>query len=212
MPLLYKIKGKETTESILNKIENKVWKRLERNMGIAGFKMDFPNEIILAAFKEERMLEVYTKDYTGIKLLKAYPFTAFSGVMGPKLKDGDRQIPEGIYRVEYLNPSSSYYLSIKINYPNEFDQAKTQFSSIDEMGNDIFIHGKAASIGCIAIGDEAIEEVFVLTQKAMKYEVKVIISPRDFRKNEVFPLIENIEWENELYMLIKEELDKLKGK
>ena len=70
MPLLYKIKGKETTESILNKIENKVWKRLERNMGIAGFKMDFPNEIILAAFKEERMLEVYTKDYTGIKLLK----------------------------------------------------------------------------------------------------------------------------------------------
>ncbi len=206
MPLLNKLKGKESIETILGKIENKVWDRLEMSLGIAGFKMDFPKEIILAAFKEERILQVYTKDYTGIKLLKEYPFTAYSGTLGPKLKDGDRQIPEGIYKVEYLNPNSSYYLSMKLNYPNEFDKSKTKFSNIDEMGKDIFIHGKAATIGCIPIGDEAIEEVFVLTQKAKNNEVKVIISPRDFRKNNNLPVIENIDWEDELYALIKEEL------
>ena len=76
MPLVNKLKGKESIETILGKIENKVWDRLEMNLAIAGFKMDFPKEIILAAFKEERILQVYTKDYTGIKLLKEYPFTA----------------------------------------------------------------------------------------------------------------------------------------
>jgi murein L,D-transpeptidase YafK len=212
MPLLNKLKGKESIETILGKIENKVWDRLEMSLGIAGFKMDFPKEIILAAFKEERILQVYTKDYTGIKLLKEYPFTAYSGTLGPKLKDGDRQIPEGIYKVEYLNPNSSYYLSMKLNYPNEFDKSKTKFSNIDEMGKDIFIHGKAATIGCIPIGDEAIEEVFVLTQKAINNEVKVIISPRDFRKNNNLPVIENIDWEDELYALIKEELNTLHNK
>lgn len=212
MPILNKLKGKETIETLLPKIQSKVWDRLEMSLGIAGFKMDFPKEIILVAFKEERVLEVYTKDYTGIKLLKEYPFTAYSGKLGPKLKDGDRQIPEGIYKVDYLNPNSSYYLSIKLNYPNEFDKSKTKFSSIDEMGKDIFIHGKAATIGCIPIGDEAIEEVFVLTQKATNNEVKVIISPRDFRKNNSFPEIENIDWENELYQIIKEELNSLNNR
>lgn len=212
MPVLHKLKGKETIETLLPKIQNKVWDRLEKSLVKAGFKLDFPKEIILVAFKEERILEVYTKDDTGIKLLKEYPFTAYSGKLGPKLKDGDRQIPEGIYKVDNLNPNSSYYLSIKLNYPNEFDKSKTKFSRIDEMGKDIFIHGKAATIGCIPIGDEAIEEVFVLTQKAINNEVKVIISPRDFRKNNSFPEIENIDWENELYLIIKEELDSLHTK
>jgi len=209
MPLLNKLKGKESIETILGKIENKVWDRLEMSLGIAGFKMDFPKEIILAAFKEERILQVYTKDYTGIKLLKEYPFTAYSGTLGPKLKDGDRQIPEGIYKVEYLNSNSPYYLSMKLNYPNEFDKSKTKFSNIDEMGKDIFIHGKAATIGCIPIGDEAIEEVFLLTHKAINNDIKVIFSPRDLRKNKEYPEIEAIDWEIELYDSIKKELDLL---
>ena len=101
---------------------------------------------------------------------------------------------------------------MKLNYPNEFDKSKTKFSNIDEMGKDIFIHCKAATIGCIPIGDEVIEEVFVLTQKAINNEVKVIISPRDFRKNNNLPVIENIDWEDELYSLIKEELNTLHNK
>lgn len=203
---------KETVETILNKIENKVCERLGMRIGTIGYKMEFPKEIILVAFKEEKILQVYSKDDSGIKLLKEYPFTAYSGKLGPKLRDGDRQIPEGIYKIEYLNPNSSYYLSLKLNYPNEYDKAKTKLSSIDEMGKDIFIHGKASTIGCIPIGDEAIEEVFVLANYAISKGIKVIISPRDFRKDDDIPEIENIDWEEELYTLIKDELNTLSYK
>lgn len=209
MPILNKIKGKETVESRINNIEENVWNRLEKNLNLAGYKMDYPSEIILVAFKEEKILEVYSKDYNGIKKIKEYPFTAFSGKLGPKLQEGDKQIPEGIYKVEYLNPNSSYYLSIKVNYPNAFDKSKTKFTDFSKMGGDIFIHGKSATIGCIPIGDEAIEEVFLLSKKAMNNKIKVIISPRDFRKNPTYPKIEEINWEKELYEIINNELKTL---
>ncbi|MGY3795148.1 L,D-transpeptidase family protein [Aquimarina sp. 433] len=209
IPLLNKVKGKETVKSRIERIEKDVWNRLEKNLEIAGYKMDYPQEIILVAFKEERTLQVYSKDYSGIKLIKEYPFTAFSGQLGPKLKEGDKQIPEGIYKVEYLNPNSAYYLSVKVSYPNEFDKSKTEFTNISEMGGDIFIHGKSATIGCIPIGDQAIEEVFLLTQKAINNDIKVIISPRDFRINSEYPKIEEINWENELYEMIHNELKTL---
>lgn len=209
MPVINKMKGNETVESRITAIEGEVWNRLENNLNLAGYKMDYPKEIILAAFKEERVLQVYSKDYNGIKQIKEYPFTAFSGELGPKLKEGDRQIPEGIYEVEYLNPNSSFYLSIKVSYPNEFDKSKTELSDITDMGGDIFIHGKSATIGCIPIGDEAIEEVFLLTQKAIKNGVKIIISPRDFRTNSGYPKIEGIDWENELYDKIRNEIKTL---
>lgn len=209
IPLLNKVKGKETVKSRIESIEKDAWNRLEKNLEIAGYKMDYPEEIILVAFKEERILQVYSKDYSGIKLIKEYPFTAFSGQLGPKLKEGDKQIPEGIYKVEYLNPNSSYYLSVKVSYPNEFDKSKTEFTNISEMGGDIFIHGKSATIGCIPIGDQAIEEVFLLTQKAINNDIKVIISPRDFRINSEYPKIEKINWENELYEMIHNELKTL---
>ena len=201
-----KIKGKETVESRIKNLEENVWNRLEKNLSLAGYKMDYPSEIILVAFKEEKTLEVYSKDYNEIKKIKEYPFTAFSGKLGPKLKEGDRQIPEGIYKVEYLNPNSSYYLSIKVNYPNDFDKSKTEFTDLSKMGGDIFIHGKSATIGCIPIGDEAIEEVFLLTKKAINNNIKVIISPRDFRINGKYPKIEGINWEKELYEIIDKEL------
>lgn len=209
IPILNKIKGKETVESRIEKLENNVWNRLEHNLNLAGYKMDYPSTIIIAAFKEEKILEVYSKDYYGIKKIKEYPFTAFSGKLGPKLKEGDKQIPEGIYKVEYLNPNSSYHLSIKVSYPNEFDKSKTEFTDLAKMGGDIFIHGKSATIGCIPIGDEGIEEVFLMSKKAMNNKIKVIISPRDFRKNSEYPKIEGINWENELYEKIEKELETL---
>ena len=209
MPVINKVKGKETVYSRIEKIQDRVWIRLEENLNLAGYKMDYPKEIILVAFKKEQKFQVYAKDYNGIKFIKEYSFTAFSGELGPKLKEGDKQIPEGIYEVEYLNPNSSYYLSIKVNYPNEFDKSKSILSNPKDMGGDIFIHGKSATIGCIPIGDEAIEEVFVLTQKAINNKVKVIISPKDFRNDDNYPQITSIDWEKELYDAIKNELKKL---
>lgn len=209
MPIVNKVKDKETVNSRIENIQENVWNRIEKNLNLAGYKMDYPREIILVAFKEERTLQVYAKDYDGIKLIKEYPFTAYSGKLGPKLREGDRQIPEGIYKVEYLNPNSSYYLSIKVDYPNTFDKSKTELTNQADMGGDIFIHGKSATIGCIPIGDEAIEEVFLLTQKAINNNVKVIISPRDFRVNSSYPKIEGMDWENELYEIINNELKTL---
>lgn len=206
MPLISQVKGRETVESVASQIQTEVWNRLQPNLNAAGYKQGYPHKIILVAFKEQQQLQVYANDNNEIKLIKEYPFTAYSGKLGPKLQQGDRQIPEGIYQVAYLNPNSSYHLSIKVNYPNAFDKAKTKFSNDADMGGDIFIHGKAATIGCIPIGDPAIEEVFMLTKHAFNRGVKVIISPRDFRVNPNYPEIKAIDWENELYRQISKEL------
>lgn len=205
MPIVYKIKGKETLQSITAKLERQPAFRIAAFLADAGFQT-YPKELILIGLKEEQMLQVYGQDDQGPRLIKEYPFTAISGVLGPKLKEGDKQIPEGIYGVEYLNPNSAYHLSIKVNYPNEFDKSKTKFDEVNEMGGDIFIHGKAASIGCIAIGDRGIEEVFLLVSKADLSKVTVVISPRDFRINHSYPVIRQVEWAQELYDLISAEL------
>lgn len=209
MPGINKLRGRHTVESRILHIEEEVRRRLENNLSLAGYQTAYPEALILLALKEERILQVYSNDNNEVKLIKEYPFTAFSGELGPKLKEGDRQIPEGIYKVEYLNPNSSYYLSMKVSYPNDFDKSKTDFADVSKMGGDIFIHGKAASIGCIPIGDTAIEEVFFLTQKAIDNPVRVIISPRDFRVDPEYPQIDDIDWEGELYEQIENELQKL---
>ena len=200
------IKGKETISSVLSKIEPAVSQRLKQPLAKAGFT-NYPKKLFLVAIKEAQTLEVYGQQGSEIKLIKIYPFTAFSGQLGPKLKEGDRQIPEGIYKIQHLNPNSSYHLSLKVNYPNQFDISKTVFSDKKKMGGDIFIHGKAVTIGCIPIGDLAIEEVFVLAQNAMAEEIPIIIAPRDFRKEKPYPKIDEIDWEVELYEQIEESLD-----
>ena len=205
VPVVQIVKGKETVESIENKLSHLVLDRLQLDFVQAGFK-DFPAELVLVGLKQEALFQVYGKSNNVYKFIKEYPFTATSGQLGPKLKEGDRQIPEGIYEVEYLNPNSSYHLSLKINYPNEFDKTKSKRSQVKEMGGDIFIHGKSVTIGCIPIGDEGIEEVFIMANKARKNTVKVIISPKDFRLDQKYPSIETIDWEDELYSRIAGEL------
>lgn len=205
-PAVKKIKGKETVDMVIERIEVEVLRRLKQNFKSIGIK-GAPNKLILVALKEEQVLEVYANLDGKIKLLKQYPFTAFSGELGPKLKEGDRQIPEGVYGIEYLNPNSSYYLSLKVSYPNAFDRLKTKYADQSRMGGDIFIHGKAVTIGCIPIGDEAIEEIFYMATKATKSNIKVIISPWDFRKKKAYPSIPSIDWEQELYDKIAIELE-----
>lgn len=209
IPLFNKIKGRETVQSIINNIEKDVKIRLQSNLNDARFQYP-PANITLIAYKEQKVLEVYGQDTLGPRLIKSYPFTAYSGQLGPKLQKGDKQIPEGIYKIEYLNPNSTYYLSLKINFPNSFDLEKSSLPDKSQIGNDIFIHGKALTVGCIPIGDEAIEEVFWLVHHAYQNEVKVIISPRNFTLIAEYPSIENINWENELYDNIKAEIDALK--
>ena len=164
-------------------------------------------EIYLLGNKETKILKLYGKKENEEKFtfIKEYPFTDFSGIKGPKLKELDGQIPEGIYKPIFLNSRSNYHLSVHINYPNEFDKKKGIEDKRDKLGNEIFIHGKNVSIGCIAIGDSAIEEVFYIIEKIGMEKTKVVITPNDLR---VYPEIESITWENELYDLIKQDMDK----
>ena len=208
VPVTQQITGKQTVVSVQEKLEAQVLDRLHPHLQRIGLT-ELPKKLLLVGLKEEQQLEVYVKQDTALTLLTTYPFTAFSGRLGPKLQEGDRQIPEGLYRIEYLNPNSSYHLSLKVNYPNVYDREKAQLDGRVQLGGDIFIHGKAVTIGCIPIGDPAIEELFVLASYAQPQGIDVIISPWDFRKKTHFPNIESIEWESELYSRIQAALEKL---
>jgi murein L,D-transpeptidase YafK len=199
------MKGKETIESRVESLKDKVYSNLIPEFNRLGLE-DIPSELSILAFKEERILEVYARVNDKWQLLKSYDYTNFSGELGPKLKEGDKQIPEGIYKIEYLNPNSVYYLSLKVSYPNEFDKQKAQIEGRDKLGGDIFIHGKDLTVGCIPLGDDAIEEIFILATQVKNKDINVIIAPLDFRKNDKNPTIEFIDWEEELYDLIKAEL------
>ena len=133
----------------------------------------------ILVFKNERSVEVHAP---GWKAPRIYPMTAFSGTLGPKLCEGDGQIPEGVYGIEYLNPNSSYYLSLKVTYPNASDRARAKADGRTNLGGDIMIHGKAVTIGCVPVGDDAIEDIFYLASAVGIKNVSVIIAPYDMRK------------------------------
>lgn len=122
-------------------------------------------DLFLRALKKEQKLEVWAKNknQNEFTLIKTYDFCTFSGELGPKRREGDNQIPEGFYQVSNFNPQSSYHLSFKINYPNQSDLV---FADKKKPGNDIYIHGKCVSIGCIPLGDDNIEELYLLAAKA----------------------------------------------
>jgi hypothetical protein len=166
-----------------------------------------PREVTLIALKQEKKLELWARDSGEFRFIRDYYILAASGAAGPKLRQGDRQVPEGIYRIAGLNPNSHYHLSMKINYPNEFDLFHAWQERRNNPGSDIFIHGKTASIGCLAMGDEAIEELFVITAQIGAENVKVVIAPHDPR---AYPLEANSEelpeWTPELYSIISREI------
>ncbi|MCK5126615.1 MAG: L,D-transpeptidase family protein [candidate division Zixibacteria bacterium] len=122
-------------------------------------------EILLRILKEEKELEVWAKTDTAetYVLIKTYAFTAFSGTLGPKRRQGDLQIPEGVYHIDRYNPASNFHLSLGLNYPNKSDRIR---KSAPDSGGDIFIHGNAVTIGCIPLGDEAIKELYTIAVDA----------------------------------------------
>ena len=160
----------------------------------------------ILVFKNERSVEVHAP---GWKAPCIYPMTAFSGTLGPKLREGDGQIPEGIYGIEYLNPNSSYYLSLKVTYPNASDRARAKADGRTNLGGDIMIHGKAVTIGCVPVGDDAIEDIFYLASVVGIKNVSVVIAPYDMRKGRK-PELErsSINWYpalcNEIHAVLKE--------
>ena len=119
--------------------------------------------ILIRAFKKEAEMEVWKRTGTGqYALLKTFPICRWSGQLGPKTKQGDRQAPEGFYTITpgQMNPNSSYYLSFDVGYPNAVDRAK------GGTGNYIMVHGTCSSAGCFAMTDASMSEIYAIAREA----------------------------------------------
>ena len=147
-----------------------------------------PARIRLLGLKAEKRLEVYAGNAMGPwKPLASYPILAASGGPGPKLREGDGQVPEGLYRIVLLNPNSRFHVSLRVDYPSDDDRLHGRADGREQLGSDIMIHGGQASIGCLAIGDSAIEEVFTLAARVGIDHVEALILPHDLRLDPLFP-------------------------
>lgn len=170
-----------------------------------------PKQITLVILKQERRVELYAADDSsqGFRFIRAYPILAASGHAGPKLQEGDEQVPEGIYAVDSLNPNSHYHLALHVNYPNAFDRRQAQSEKRTNLGGDIMIHGSDVSIGCVALGNPAAEDVFILAATTGIGNVRLLFCPFDFRIHAEIPLGGQPSWTAELYSGLKASLDRL---
>ncbi len=200
-PLLLQITGQRTVADVLAKYGPSARARLMPHFKKAGLKWP-PREIAFLVLKQERRMAVWARNDATWKYIRSYPILAASGHAGPKLRQGDYQVPEGVYRIAHLNPMSSYHLSMKVDYPNAFDRRMAQRDGRTNLGGDIFIHGKNVSIGCVALGDRAIEELFTLVAETGHSKVKVILAPNDLRV--AGPVFDDLppRWTRELYVTI----------
>ena len=117
--------------------------------------------LLLVAYKDNDLLDVYAKTdlQTTYKKILSYEICSRSGQPGPKRREGDGQIPEGYYQIDRFNPTSNFYLSLGLNYPNLSDRRKSKHSNL---GGDIFIHGSCVTIGCLPMTDNFIKEIYLL--------------------------------------------------
>jgi murein L,D-transpeptidase YafK len=125
--------------------------------------MDLQSPILVRLFKQEAELEVWKQNRSGrFELLKTYPICRWSGDLGPKVREGDRQAPEGFYSITpaQMNPQSAYYLSFNTGYPNAYD------SSLGHTGSQLMVHGDCSSRGCYAMTDEQIAEIYSLGRES----------------------------------------------
>jgi murein L,D-transpeptidase YafK len=132
-------------------------------------KLPYENfDLFIRAFKNEKALEVWvkTKNAKTFELLTTYPFCTTSGVLGPKRKEGDLQIPEGVYHINHFNPMSDFYLSLGVSYPNASDKI---LSDPKSPGGAIYVHGNCVTIGCIPITDDKIKELYLIAVEARNY-------------------------------------------
>nr|WP_321464503.1 2-dehydro-3-deoxyphosphooctonate aldolase [uncultured Desulfobulbus sp.] len=165
--------------------------KLQRELQARGFQAGQP--IFVRIFKIPGTLEVWMNKGRGFELFKAYRICTFSGFPGPKVNEGDWQAPEGFYSVtpEQLNPKSGYHLAFDVGYPNEFDIAKHHTGSL------IMVHGDCQSVGCFAMTNHRIEEIYFLAHEALargqeQFSVHIFpfpLTPRNLQKFAASPWI-----------------------
>ena len=163
---------------------------LEEKLASLSAKVGDP--VFIRIFKEESLLEVWIRSGAEYQHLKDYFICAYSGYLGPKLKEGDRQAPEGFYKVKkyQLNPNSKFHLSFNLGFPNEYDLAH------DRTGSYLMVHGNCVSDGCYAMTDEKIEEIYTLVEGALQKGQKYVqVHAFPFRMTDAnMALYGNSEW------------------
>ena len=148
-------------ERSLDEISKEVTPQLSQQLKQKGLAIG--NPIFIRIFKAESELEMWIQKDKTFELFKTYPICKYSGELGPKQKEGDQQSPEGFYFVKQwgMNPNSDYHLAFNISYPNEYDDAHGR------SGSNIMVHGDCVSVGCYAMTDKLIEEIYLLAQEAL---------------------------------------------
>jgi murein L,D-transpeptidase YafK len=167
--------------------------------------------ITLVAIKNRRQLQLYAQNDGPWRYVTSWPILGASGQIGPKLRQGDRQVPEGIYQAESLNPNSRFHLALRVGYPNRLDRRIAAGEKRTDLGGDIMIHGSNVSAGCLAMGDRAAEEIFVLAALAGVENVRILICPVDFRREQLPEhLPESVPaWHEQIYQPLREALAEL---
>lgn len=198
-----------SVQYVINKYGEDAENRLLPHFQSSGISYP-PKAIKLLALKEEKVLELWAETNGHYRWVRNYKIKAASGTSGPKIREGDHQVPEGFYKVIGFNPNSNFHLSLKLNYPNKFDLQKALEEGRTSPGSDIFIHGSNLSVGCLAMGDAEIEELFTLVHRVGKQNVDVIITPKDPRKHALKSSESNPDWVPELYEQLTEEFSKYK--
>ena len=143
--------------------EARVKPALERDLHKLGLRFGAP--VFMRIFKREKELELWIEgDAQRFVLFRTYPICTYSGDLGPKQREGDNQAPEGVYRIGagQLNPHSTYHLAFNLGYPNAYDRAHSR------TGNFLMVHGACVSIGCYAMGDDGIEQIYTLAAAALQ--------------------------------------------
>ena len=135
---------------------------LEKALKAKGLRWGAP--VFIRIFKEEKELELWVDDGKRFQRFKVFKICKFSGLLGPKVKEGDRQAPEGFYYVprSLMNPRSRFHLSFNLGYPNAYDRARGR------TGSALMVHGNCVSIGCYAMTDTLIEEIYSICDAALK--------------------------------------------
>jgi murein L,D-transpeptidase YafK len=154
------------TKQRLSEVRGRVLPQLEADARSAGSWVGAP--VLIRGFKESRELEVWMESAQGGRfiLFRTYAIVTWgTGTLGPKLREGDGQSPEGFYEVavSQLNPNSRHHLAVNIGFPNAFDRA------LGRTGSFIMVHGGESSIGCLAVKDEKIEEIYLLAEAALQH-------------------------------------------
>ncbi len=157
-------KLKATEGGRVGLVRQRLEARLRRELDLGHFRLGDP--VFVRIFKESRELEVWIKPQGGeeFQLWKTFPIAAMSGTLGPKVQQGDGQAPEGFYTVDAraLNPQSAYHLAFNVGYPNRYDREHGHNGSL------IMVHGSNKSIGCFAMTDPVIEEIYLVAEAALQ--------------------------------------------